>query len=377
MNETIDFLKPRFNGKRFTDHSLPLDVLKDLAALNDLIAETAKWLYLKENQGRKRIPKGFLEDVSLKLADIEEGSAIPKIVMIISMSSAALFPTASQEYFEKAREAVISAVDAAEHRGDITEHLPENLLGFFDQLGRSLEEGECIEFAPERPVRPARLNRESRRTLILASSKIQNYTEETTVSALIPEANQEKNTFTLLLANGQHVPARFDPINGDKIVEAFTAFKGGQKVRVRGVGVFARSGKLIELESSESVLLLDPLDVSTRLEELSTLRDGWLDGEGIAPAPGGLERFENAFEMYFDESLPLPRLFPTAKGGIQAEWSNGNHEISLEIDLMTMRADYQALDTVTLESDEHEMDLSSEGGWKALNEALARNGGMI
>jgi hypothetical protein len=101
MNEEYTFLKPRFDGKRFTDHSLPLDVLKDLAVFNDLIAETAKWLYLKENQGRKRIPKGFLEDVSLKLVAIEEGSAIPKIVMIVSMTSATLFPPVSQQYLRR------------------------------------------------------------------------------------------------------------------------------------------------------------------------------------------------------------------------------------------------------------------------------------
>ena len=377
MNDVIDFLKPRFDGKRFTDHSLPLDVLKDLAVFNDLIAETAKWLYLKENHGRKRIPKGFLEDVSLKLVDIEAGSAIPKIVMIVSMTSATLFPPASQQYFEQARDAVIAAVDAAENHKDITGHLPENLLGFFDRLGRSLEEGECIEFAPNRPLRPARLNRESRKTLILASAKIQKYTEEVTLRGLIPEADQDKNTFNLLLANGQRIPAHFDPINGDKILEAFGSYLTEQKVMVRGVGLFTRNGKLQELESSESVILLDPLDVSTRLDELSALRDGWLDGEGMALNPDGLRWFANSFEQYYDEKLPLPRLYPTAEGGIQAEWTCGNNEVSLEINLLTKKSSYQTMDTVSLDSTELEIDLSSEDGWKTLNEALAKVSGMI
>ncbi len=197
MNEEYTFLKPRFDGKRFTDHSLPLDVLKDLAVFNDLIAETAKWLYLKENQGRKRIPKGFLEDVSLKLVAIEEGSAIPKIVMIVSMTSATLFPPVSQQYFEKARDSVIAAIDAAEYHTSITEHLPEHLLSFFERLGRSLEDGECIEFAPDRPSRPARLHRDSRRALILASEKALDYTEEVELRGLIPEVDQDKYTFTL------------------------------------------------------------------------------------------------------------------------------------------------------------------------------------
>ncbi len=377
MNDVIDFLKPRFDGKRFTDHSLPLDVLKDLAVFNDLIAETAKWLYLQENLGRKRIPKGFLEDVSLKLVGIEEGSAIPKIIMIVSVTSASLFPPASQLYFEKARDAVIAAVDAAENHEDVAVYLPDNLLGFFDRLGRSLEEDECIEFAPERPARPARLSRESRRSLILASAKIQKYTEEVTLRGLIPEADQEKNTFTLALPNGQRIPARFNPINGDKILEAFGAYLTGQKVMVRGVGIFARNGKLQELESSESVMLLDPLDVPTRLDELSALRDGWLDGDGVAPDSGGLEWFGSAFERYYDERLSLPRLYPTAEGGIQAEWSKENHQVSLEIDLRTKKSTYQAVDTVSLESSDFAIDLDSERGWKTLNEALAKVEGLI
>jgi len=60
MSEMIDFLLPRFVGTRFTGHALPLEILKDLAALDELITEAAKWLYLQENQDRKRIPKGFL-----------------------------------------------------------------------------------------------------------------------------------------------------------------------------------------------------------------------------------------------------------------------------------------------------------------------------
>lgn len=377
MSETVDFLKPRFDGKRFTDHSLPLDVLKDLAVFNDLIAETAKWLYLKENQGRKRIPNGFLEDVSLKLVDIEDGSAIPKIVMIVSMASATLFPPASQQYLEKARDCVIAAVDAADNHEGITDHLPEHLLTFFERLGRSLEEGECIEFAPQIPSRPARLHRDSRRALLLASEKAQNYTEEVELRGMIPGADQEKKTFILLLNNGQHIPATFDQINADTVLEAFSAYAKGQKVMIRGVGRFTRNQRLQELESIDSVILLDPLDVSARIEELSALQNGWLDGEGVAPALEGLRWFQHAFEQNYDVKLILPRLYPTAEGGIQAEWTCPNKEISLEVQLASKRASYQALDTVSLVSDDLDIDLSSDGGWKVLNEHLENIEGMI
>ena len=46
MPETIEFLSPRLVGNRFDQHSIPLEVLKDLAALEELIVEVAKWHYL-------------------------------------------------------------------------------------------------------------------------------------------------------------------------------------------------------------------------------------------------------------------------------------------------------------------------------------------
>jgi hypothetical protein len=139
---------------------------------------------------------------------------------------------------------------------------------------------------------------------------------------------------------------------------------------VRGVGRFARNQRLQELESIDSVLLLDPLDVSARIEELSGLQDGWLDGEGFAPDQEGLQWFRNAFEQYYDVKLVLPRLYPTAEGGIQAEWTCPNKEISLEVQLATKQASYQALDTVSLVSNDLDIDLSSDTGWKVLNERL-------
>ena len=63
MPETIEFLSPRLVGKRFDQHSIPLEVLKDLSALEELIVEVAKWHYLRANKDRKRIPKGFVDQV--------------------------------------------------------------------------------------------------------------------------------------------------------------------------------------------------------------------------------------------------------------------------------------------------------------------------
>jgi hypothetical protein len=116
------------------------------------------------------------------------------------------------------------------------------------------------------------------------------------------------------------------------------------------------------------------LDVNNRIEELSLLKDGWLDGTGIAPGPEFLQWFENAFEANFNTQLALPRLYPTANGGLQAEWALGDTEISLEIEPAKKTAEYQSLDMGARDTIEYTLDLSTQEGWKQLNEILGKAG---
>lgn len=114
----------------------------------------------------------------------------------------------------------------------------------------------------------------------------------------------------------------------------------------------------------------DPRDVTNRLEELADLRDGWLDGRGRAPDPEHLRWLARSFDSRFDPALPLPYLYPTAEGGIQAEWTLENWEASLEIDLHSKSAAWQAFNLVTQECREQDLDLSTAEGWRILNREL-------
>ena len=59
----IEFLSPRLVGERFSGHAIPLEVLRDLAVLEEMLVETAKWEYLHEHPGRQRIPRGFTNEI--------------------------------------------------------------------------------------------------------------------------------------------------------------------------------------------------------------------------------------------------------------------------------------------------------------------------
>ena len=126
-------------------------------------------------------------------------------------------------------------------------------------------------------------------------------------------------------------------------MEAFNNYPLGIRTRMYATGRFNRAYSLQGIESVGHISILDPLDISVRIEELKLLKQGWLDGKGLPPIHDGLDWFAQAFNRDFPLDLPLPYLYPTAEGGLRAEWSNKPHDISLEIDLEARVGSWPAL----------------------------------
>ncbi len=188
----------------------------------------------------------------------------------------------------------------------------------------------------------------------------------------IPEADQDKNTFTILTSDGEKVQAPMEPINREIVINAFNKFTDGEKVRIKGIGQFNRAGKLLKLDSIEEIQFLEELDIELRLSELLGLKDGWMDGKGKAIDANGAEWLLQGFRENYEANLPLPRLFPTLEGGLQAEWSLGVQEITVEFDLIKKTGFYQYLNSVTLEEVDEELDFMVLGTWQKLNEYLTK-----
>jgi hypothetical protein len=115
---------------------------------------------------------------------------------------------------------------------------------------------------------------------------------------------------------------------------------------------------------------IDSLDVPLRLQEIAKLEHGWYDGKGLAPAKEPLVRLGQLFETNFDSNLPLPFLYPTTEGGVQAEWTLGDVAVTLEVDLKTFQAEYRALNLKDNACNETMLSLGDQSFWKQLNAAL-------
>jgi hypothetical protein len=121
--------------------------------------------------------------------------------------------------------------------------------------------------------------------------------------------------------------------------------------------------------------VIDPLDVRTRLTELKSLKPGWLDGAGVAPKPEGLDWLAGAFDRHWSSDLPRPYLYPTAEGGVRAEWPLPPNEVSLEIDLSARTGGWHALNLDDDTDESRALNLNATADWDWLaGEVRARDG---
>lgn len=100
------------------------------------------------------------------------------------------------------------------------------------------------------------------------------------------------------------------------------------------------------------------------------LKVGWLDGEGIPPAHDGLDWLSGVFDRHFPDDLPLPYLYPTAEGGVRAEWSIKPFELSLEIDLPSHAGNWHSLNLNDDAEQATTLQLDSASDWELLAEEV-------
>lgn len=115
---------------------------------------------------------------------------------------------------------------------------------------------------------------------------------------------------------------------------------------------------------------MNALNVGAQLNDLRQLKDGWLDGEGIAPPTDGLQWLRDTFECNCPDGLPLPHLYPTEKGGVQAEWSFGPTEITFDVNLETHLGDWHVLEMESGDVSEHTFNCNDDADWRWLVERI-------
>ena len=227
-----------------------------------------------------------MDDISLQITALEPGSTIVKIALV-AVGASTLFPSVSNEYALKAKECILSTIDAVEMSTDgnfVGDNLmSKSQLAMFDRLGRTLNDDECIELGQISSGKTIKLDKQIRKKLVKASSNADHYSEAVAIYGTVHEMDQDKKTFTITSVDGTKISVqKFNSELHDDIITAFSSYSQGQRILLKGVGQFERNGRLTIIENVDTVELLSPTDVGYRISEIMVLKDSWYNGQGKA-----------------------------------------------------------------------------------------------
>jgi len=322
------FARLRMTGGRFDGEGMPVETLAELAQYRELVIGVARAQFLEENPGRKRVSRGFVDRLDLRLRIVEGGSAVP----VLERPAPDGMLLAPEDEFTRARDTIEEVVRAAAADSPLPDSFPSEALVLFDRFGQTLRGDEAIELRRGNAGSGPRYTSQTRRKLVL--SQQQTYQEELQGIGRVFEVdgNNMSCRIRLRLGPASPVTASLDEVTFDPVKEALEPNGKGPPVWVSGVGEFDSDNHLIRFISIHDVTALEPEDLDSldrRLDELSSMDAGWLDGEGESPSKYALDRAGRLLGDLLTFEVPRPRVFPTPEGGVQAEWTIGDHEISV------------------------------------------------
>ena len=367
----LQFMRVRLHGGRFKGAELPFFILGDLAPLQEMVVDVAKWLF-KQEHGRGRASPDF-NQIYLKVVGLDSGSCVVDVAIDTTQPILPDAPVQNRTYFEVAVERIVDTIEQA-GRGPkrLNGSVPPRYMAYFNRVGRSLLPDERMELTCHKNT--ASLTQEAREVLV------RHYSDEiirdVTVRGTVIEVHQKNMTFRLQQIHGTQVDCTFLEQHRDVVINALANYrnhKGSNAVRVQvhGTGVYDKSDRLQRVDSIKNVEPFDTLDVDARLDEFRNLRDGWLDGDGMAPKHLNLDWLSSVFGRYYPGDLPLPYTYPTTKGGVSLEWSFGIRDADVEIDLEKRTGEWFVFNKETGESEANEgVNLDDPVGWLQIAERL-------
>ena len=371
MTDT-EFMRVRLSGGRFKEAELPFFILGDLAPLQKMVIDVAKWVF-KEKYERRRSPSGF-DQTYLKIIGLHSGSSVAEIGIGTTRTILDDMPVPNQEHFEKAARNIVDVIRLAEQGAEhLNGHIPARCLGYFNRVGRGLLDNEAMEITTKGQSK-ARLTQQSREVLVRHS--VSEIMRDITIRGVVSEADQKNMMFRLEPIHGAMVHCPFLEQHREIVIDALASYKNYEdlekvQVRVQVTGMYDRQDRLKHIESVKSVEPLDPLEVDARLDEFRNLRNGWLEDGGVAPDHAGLDWLSGVFERYYPGGLQLPRTYPTVDGGVSLEWSSGAREIDIEVNLENRTGEWYVFNKDTKSGEEEKkLELDKPDDWKWVGDRL-------
>lgn len=331
---TEPFAELRLTGERFDDAHFPVDALHEIIRYQQLIIAAAQATWATEHDGEKPLDS-LGESLELSITEIRAGSAISVLERPDSAEHDQLFVESKNQ------------VDRLLHSLESDQLTPENLPAWastkdFWDFGSSLQPQESIQVQStsashrgyitiDRKVRDEKLfplKRDLERARRTTSSFELIYGKVT-------ELNAENTSFEFELPTGKKVHGRFTEPD---MVGTFRKYLDASsqaplitlaaKVGIRNTEVTKIYNVACAYKPGDQPLT----NLFKRLNEISNLKKGWLDGENGQAVSHKiiLNASQIVSSLDFQTTIP-PRIFPTEDGGILIEWASGDYVANIEV----------------------------------------------
>lgn len=308
-----------FDGKRFADHTLPVEVLKELELFQRLVEFKAVEKFFVKHPDRKKLPKNFRDKVSLAIAAVEEGSAAASLKPVFK------YDLLSQGELDDAiREAAVLYHANDNTRAEASAS-PE-LMRVLRNVGSRLRETETMRLS-EGKDGPSlfRFGASERQKLIRKISSESERSIRSVAKLLSVEIDEEWQKGRLKLTSVSFGDFSI-PIDPD---EAKSSFDGNlhRFVQFSIVAETQYDGTIGRVLSTDSVELSpDPSIIDGTVQKLS----GYVDSETsntIAPATvAAARKFLSANPAVATRATA----FPGSEGNVLVEYEANDWDLSLE-----------------------------------------------
>jgi hypothetical protein len=221
----------RFDGPRFKDHGLDVDVLPEIIAYKKLLQETAKEIWRRQNPDRIRLPKNFDADINLKFYGLEKGSTVVPLMREQHLRQLPFF----DHELDQAAQLLEQTIQAAGQQESIPAQLPRTIIPLFDELGKTLREDEIMFVSAGARSQGARFDRTVKERILAWGAST--YLDEVDLTGEMRATDLDGARFTLRLPDGTKVIGRFKPENEAVILEALSEHSS-RRIRIKGTGEF-------------------------------------------------------------------------------------------------------------------------------------------
>ena len=317
----------RFMGERFKSGNLPVDLLENVKAYQQVLFALAENIWRERNPDGKRLPHGFRKNLSLSFSHVEEGSARAVLKSDSSVQIGFLSDEFSINYMALAQTEFLDLSRAAnENRSipGIASLARKPLL----KLISNLRDGEILEIG-------SLTGKDQRNPSVRYSEKTMKALSEAAIDSRIKSIEgigmvrsllDNSEEIEILTAHGVFrlaVPS--EQLRDDRYpIAAFVKFKIEANVLGNGHVQKVIETKYIEClsKNSEHIRFLERLDI------INNLSPGWKDGHGKEI---GSKAARYCFDLsgficdlYSDISI-----FPELDGSIRIEFDAGDLEVAV------------------------------------------------